>query len=531
MNMLRRINKTILIIFLIFLIGFSLRLVFAPSDNLSSDPFEVITSAKTLAETGDYLVPAVGYPDLAVHYDFAGWPAGFPLLLSILYKIFGYSETLARLFTIFLTSSVVIFIGVISHLLFKNRYITWLSALLVALNPLLVAFSGRIHTENGAYFFLFASITLLLLSMIKKDNLGFVNPEIVLKDKRRLSGFLLSIFFAGFLLTVRETYLIYCLIFIYILYKARFSLNKHTFYLLLLGIIPFVLGYCPSLYYNYVNYGSFISSTHLHWSGGIPLNIDYLLFGSSDSMGLPGGLIIILYSLAYAFPLVFLVFVKKFSGNIRFLLMLLLLLSLPLILIYGSFPNPSAAPRYILPLIPVASIISAYAMVNIRAMKKVFIIVVISLVVLQQLFLFFPLPQSFSISPRIGALTMYSPVYNIYSYNNYPDHTNAMVEWVENNTETDAIIITSSRVYHFYYYAERDVIYLPGDAGSLTQMIETRPIYLVEDHATAVNPETINDFLQSLDSFNLTYKQVAQIPLFSPYIGNTQMEIYQIGMK
>ena len=66
--MLRIINKTALIVFLIFLFGFLLRWGFAPSQNLSSDPFEVITSAKTLAETGNYLVPGVGYPDLAIHY-------------------------------------------------------------------------------------------------------------------------------------------------------------------------------------------------------------------------------------------------------------------------------------------------------------------------------------------------------------------------------------------------------------------------------------------------------------------------------
>lgn len=229
----RRINKTIFIVLLIFLIGLLLRLVFAPSHNLSSDPFEVITSAKTLAETGNYLVPEVGYPDLAIHYDFAGWPVGFPLLLSMLFKVFGYSEILARLFTIFLTSLVIILTGVISHLLFRNRYITWLSALLVALNPLLVAFNSRIHTENGGLFFLFASITLLLLSVIKKGNPDFANPEIILGDKRRLSCFLLAIFLVAFSLTVRETYVIYGLAFVYILYKASFSLNRKTLILFL----------------------------------------------------------------------------------------------------------------------------------------------------------------------------------------------------------------------------------------------------------------------------------------------------------
>ena len=166
-------------------------------------------------------------------------------------------------------------------------------------------------------------------------------------------------------------------------------------------------------------------------------------------------------------------------------------------------------------------------------MKNVFYIIIISLVSLQQLFLFFPLPQSFDISPRIGVLAMYSPVYNNYSYNNFPDHTGAMVEWVKNNTESNAVIITPSRVYHFYYYAGRDVITLTSylDTSSLTQIIESRPVYLVEDHEAAVSPKKIDVFLESLDGLNLTYKVVDRIPLFSPYIGNTQMEIYRIDKE
>lgn len=528
--MLKRNSKTILIIFLIFLIGLSLRLIFAPSHNLSSDPFLVITSAKTLAETGNYLVPEVGYPDLG-QYSLPGWPVGFPLLLSTLFKVFGYSEFLARIFTIFLASLVIVFTGTIAHLLFRNKYITWLSALLVALNPLLVAFSGRIHTQNGAFFFLFASVTFLLLSVVKRDNLGFANPEIIWRDKRRLSSFLLSIFLAGFLLTVRETEAIYGLVFVYILYKAGFSLNKKTFYLISLALIPFILGYCPSLYYNYMNYGSFIASTHLHWGGGTLLDIHYLFFGNTGSMGIPGSLLILLTSLVYAFPIISLIFIRKFNSSTRFLLLIFLLALLPVIFLYGTTPVPTAAPRYILPLIPIASIISAYSILNIRKMKKIFYIAIISIVSLQQLFLFFPPPLSFNISPKIGLATVYSPVYNIYSYNNFPDHTNAMVEWVKNNTESDAIIITPSRVSHFHYYAKRDAIHFTSVTASLTQRLESRSVYLVEDHYTSVHSEEMDIFLKSLDSFNLTYKLVDQIPLFSPYIGSTQMRIYRVEKK
>jgi 4-amino-4-deoxy-L-arabinose transferase-like glycosyltransferase len=473
----------------------------------------------------------VGYPDLAIHYGFTGWPVGFPLLLSMLFQVFGYSEVLARPFSIFLGGSVVILTATLAHLLFRNRYITWLSALLVALNPLLVAFSGRIHTQNGALFFLFASLSLLLLSVIRKDSLDFVNPETILGDRRRLSAFLLSIFLAAFSLAIRETYVVYGLAFAYILYKAGFSFNKKAFFLLLLGIIPFILGYSPSLFYNYRNYGSLLASTGFYWHGeGIPLDIHYLFFGNSSSAGLPGGLVFLLCLLLYAFPIILLPFAKKFGGNVKTLLLLLLLPLVPLTFLYGSFPALSAVPRYVLPFIPIASVISAYAIANFRRMKTVFYVIIGALVLLQQLSLFFPLPLSFKVSPYIGSLAMYSPVYNNYTYNSFPDYTNVMVEWVKKNTESEAVIITPSRAYHFYYYGERDpiILYSYLEVASLAPIIESRPVYLVEDHEMVMNPGKIDSFLGSLQGFDLTYELVDRIPLFSPYVGNTQMKIYRI---
>jgi len=164
-------------------------------------------------------------------------------------------------------------------------------------------------------------------------------------------------------------------------------------------------------------------------------------------------------------------------------------------------------------------------------MKKIFYIVIISIVSLQQLFLFAPLPLSFSISPKLALPTIYSPVYNIYSYNNFPDHTNALVEWVEKNTEDTAMIITPSRASHFYYYAEREAIYFTSVTASLAQTVESRPVYLVQDHGRTVDPEEMDIFLKSLDSFNLSYRLVDQIPLFSPYIGDTHMKIYRVEKK
>ena len=163
----RYITHKILIIILICVLGFSLRLIFAPGENQAADPFEIITAAKTLSETGRYLVPTIGSADLQTHYRFAGWPVGFPLMLSFVFKFLGYSEFIARLFTILLSSFSIAFVIIIANLFFRDK-VAYLAGFLMAIHPLLVAFNGRIFTNNPALLFLMASLTFLLLGIIER---------------------------------------------------------------------------------------------------------------------------------------------------------------------------------------------------------------------------------------------------------------------------------------------------------------------------------------------------------------------------
>lgn len=526
--MLGRINRIALVIFLIFLLGLSLRLVFAPRHILSSDPFLLIASAETLAETGNYLIPVVEFA-APRPYMISGWPVGFPLMLSVVFQVFGSSEVAARLFTILLGSTVIIFTGVIAHLLFRNRTVTWLSALLVALNPLLVGFDGQVFSENGSFFVLFASLTLLLLSVTEKGSSKFVGPGVILGEKKRLALLLGSMFFAGFLLTVREVEAINGLAYLFVLYKAGFSFNRTSLRLISLAAIPLVLGYSPSLYYNFINYGSPIASTGVHWFAGseLPFSIRYFFLGSKGSLHIPGGLLFLLAFLAYAFPVVSLSLVRKIDGNARFLLAFLLAVILPMLVLYGSFTMPTPIPKYVMPLIPLASILAAYAITELRQMRKSLYVLGVSLLALEQLLVFYPPPFLFSISPGLGLLTGYSPVYNIYSYKNFPDYNYTLVEWVRKNTEDNAVIITPTYVDSFYHYAKRDVVNITNVNASFVQAAGSRPVYLVEARATGMHPEE----LSQIEALGLSYRQVERIPLFSPYAGDTEMRIWRVENK
>ena len=66
-----------------------------------------------------------------------------------------------------------------------------------------------------------------------------------------------------------------------------------------------------------------------------------------------------------------------------------------------------------------------------------------------------------------------------------------MAIWVNKNTKPDTIIICPSRLYHFFYYGERDVISLSKLKFNYAKMLIDleRPIYFIEDPLTHINKE------------------------------------------
>jgi len=425
----------------------------------------------------------------------------------------------------------------IANQFFSDKVI-YLSSLLTAVHPLLVSFNGRIFTNNPALFFLTCSLAFLFISTVQKaEKLLFVDPVLIFTQKKRRTFFIISFFLFGFLLTIRDTEIVYSLIYLFILYKAQFftfkandRIFKYTCGLLGFAFVAFLLGYTPSLYFNYHNYGTIITSTHYQWGGR--LDIGYLLFGRGSYLGLPGGLVILLCVAVYCFPVVF-VFFNKIIDKEKYLLVIFMMLLLPILIINGAYKVTStgAAPRYMLPLIPIGCLLFAHSFNRIiervsTSKKSLFFFIIL----FWFLILFYPPPGLFKLSPKFAYAAHYSPMYQVYPYENYPNHINALSHWVKENTPTSSIIIVpSSNPYPFYYYSKRDVITYPNvNITSLKQIDKQRPIFIFEDHEATYDPMRLNAVKEIIKASGLDYTHVGELPLFSPKIGRTKMHIYKV---
>ena len=95
--------------------------MFSPPVNFETDSFSVLLSAKNIAETGKYLIPPVRLTDASGYQAFPGWAVGCPLILAVFFKLFGYSEALARFLTILISSAVIPVIALVGNRLY-GRY-------------------------------------------------------------------------------------------------------------------------------------------------------------------------------------------------------------------------------------------------------------------------------------------------------------------------------------------------------------------------------------------------------------------------
>ena len=144
--------------------------------------------------------------------------------------------------------------------------------------------------------------------------------------------------------------------------------------------------------------------------------------------------------------------------------------------------------------------------------------------------MFYPPPGLFQLWSRLGYLAYYSPVYVSSPYQNYPDHTNAMVQWVRANTPQDALIVTPSRSQHFYYYSGRDVSI--ADTLSIADWVghvRQRPVYVVEDRAVALSQEYITTLRRTLAEKQLELRRSGHVEVFTPEAGTIKVNAFRVA--
>ena len=165
-----KIDKKIwLVLFLIFIVGFSLRAFVAPQTHrLYYDEDIYMNIAQNIKNEGRAILCNYGTTEKCVEGIYNKQPNGYPFLISIMFFFTGVNEILASYFTIFLSSLTIIFIFLICYLLFKDEKIGLFSALVFSLIPINITWAPT--TSAGSVFVLFSSITIFgFLSYLKTE--------------------------------------------------------------------------------------------------------------------------------------------------------------------------------------------------------------------------------------------------------------------------------------------------------------------------------------------------------------------------
>ncbi len=497
----------------------------------------MVEAAKYLLATGVYRMPGVGAAHAVLEYNLPSWPVGFPLTLAGIFGIFGANEGVARIFTVTVSSLIAPLTAAIAFAVFRSEGLAILAGTFAAIHPLAIGISGQIFTNNLSAALFVASLYYLISALaVYNGPGGLVSLRVVQASRGRQWRFGLAFFLFGFMLAVRDTAIMFAPVWGYLLYwsernadhagKSNWAARGKC---ILVGGVALLAGLAPSLYFNMVNFGQPLVSTH--YQTGIRLSLDYLLNGSDRFFGLPGIAVMAIIIVVYHFPLFgALTMLRRRWHTISPFLAMGGLIVLPLLLVNGAFPVSSsgAGPRYVLPLVPFTAIVSAYALYSgWEAMRVGLAIIVISLVVVWHLLLIYPPAILFAWWPRFAYLTYYSPIYIKYPYHHYPDHTNAIVQWVRENTPATALIVTPSRAQHYFYYGQRDVAILAGLSPSdWSNRVSRRPVYLVEDRYIALNPAAMESVRRLLGWEGITLKVVGTVEVFTPERGDTSVRIY-----
>ena len=523
-------------ILFIFVLGIVLRLIFSPDINFESDSFSLLLSAKNIYENGQYSIPPVALTDNVDHPRYTGWAVGYPLLLSAIFSIFGYGETIARLLTILLSSVTILMVAILGNRLYGKK-MGIVSALLVAVNPTLVCINGRILSANIAYAFLTMSISFAFLAAIRETgDKVFLSLNEILTSRKHRSFVYLSSFFFGCTLATRDDYSIFAPVLAFVvlgvMYNSREGLGniKPWDYVKcsVTAIVLLVVGYLPNTYFNYQNYGQLFASTGLEY--GLRLSLDYFLSGNDALYHLSGWIIITATLLILVAPIFSILFLWKSQRSMLIGIVTGLML-LAIIFVYGSFPTSiGGSGRYIVPIIPFALISAGMLLVKKDLVSQWTRSAFIVCLILWNILLFYPPRVVFDMFPKTAHITHYIPWYNTDNYMNYPHPIVTTVKWVKGNTPPNAIILSDYDNYHYFFYANRDVVN-PDSIEEIRKYLAARPMFFVEDHQRVINRTTLGKWMKRLGDSGITLMEKGSIPFFSPSAGRVSLKIFELSLS
>lgn len=198
---LKKISWIILII--IFIIGFILRMFVAPhTHRVFFDEDIYLDIGKQILTEGKGCL--CNYGDSKGCYDciLMKWPNGYPFTVSVAFMFFGISENVAFNLEVLLGSISILLVFGIGYLLSRREEVGLFSALLFALIPIHIMWSGTTASEPVFIFYTLLSVFAFLVSF-KEFNLKtslFAISSLAFALQVRAEGPILLIIFGGMML-------------------------------------------------------------------------------------------------------------------------------------------------------------------------------------------------------------------------------------------------------------------------------------------------------------------------------------------
>ena len=164
-------RKSWLILFAIFLLALLLRVFMSGFQHLVLwDEFLHLNTAESLITTHRLGVCIFGAPsqpcELLIHSQY---PGGYPVLLALMFSVFGISEAGALVFSVCLSALSAVLIFLLAYVMFRSERIALSSALLLSLVPVLIIFSSTTTPNATSLFFILLSMFFSVVFMRKRS--------------------------------------------------------------------------------------------------------------------------------------------------------------------------------------------------------------------------------------------------------------------------------------------------------------------------------------------------------------------------
>ena len=162
-------NKSIVLLLIIFLIGFAIRILIMPQIHLMyiDEPLYIDQASNINRVHKPVSCIYENLDSKACYMPFQKAP-GWPFLLSMLFLMSGISETAAFYLAIGLGSFCIILIFFVIYLLFSNARMALWGALLLSLSPLYIKWSNTTETNIPSLFFTLLTLLFFLAYLKEK---------------------------------------------------------------------------------------------------------------------------------------------------------------------------------------------------------------------------------------------------------------------------------------------------------------------------------------------------------------------------